>query len=184
MRLTIFRSGAAKRLTTAAILLATALTLPYGKVMAVDIATGIGAVEEGDDRGQAAALLHLGLANQWYSRFYLWGRSYGPVTETNAIITAAKQTQVFGSKSLTASAGISVMANQTAITYKDYPSENSSYTNTNFGLLLGLRYDIVTTKSFNLAASWDSHIFAAGDAVILLVTGRKQILGLTAGISL
>jgi hypothetical protein len=96
----------------------------------------------------------------------------------------AKQTEIFGSKSLTASAGFSLMANQTSISYKDYPQENSSFTNTNIGLLLGLRYNIVATKSFSLTASWDSHLFAAGDAVLLLVTGRKQILGLTAGVAL
>ena len=155
-----------------------------GKAQAVDIATGIGAVEEGDDRGQAAAVVHVGFQNQWYSRFYVWGRSFGPVTETNGILSVAKQTGVFGSKSMMASAGVSLMANQTDITYKGYPEESSSYTNTNIGLLLGLRYDIITAKKFSLSASWDSHIFAAGDAVILLVTGRKQILGLTAGISL
>lgn len=151
---------------------------------ALEVATGIGGVEEGDDRGQSAAILHLGLSSQWYSRFYIWGRSYGPVTETNGILAFAKQTEIFGSKSLTASAGFSLMANQTSISYKDYPQENSSFTNTNIGLLLGLRYNIVATKSFSLTASWDSHLFAAGDAVLLLVTGRKQILGLTAGVAL
>lgn len=184
MRVSEFRLNGFKTSFIAGFLSLTASILAPSKLQAIDIATGIGAIEEGDDRGRAAAVLHLGFQNQWYSRFYVWGRSYGPVTETDAILSFAKQTGVFGSKSFTASAGVSLMANQTSITYKDYPDESTSYTNTNVGLLLGLKYDIVTGKRFSLAASWDSHLFAAGDAIILLVTGRKQILGITAGITL
>ena len=151
---------------------------------AFDLASGLGFVEEGDDRAQTVALLHMGLQNQWYSRFYLWGRSFGPVRETNGIVAIGRQASVFSSKSLFASAGLSLMANETKITFKDYPEDNSSYTNTNVGLILGLRYELFSTKRVSVAASWDSHIYAAGTAAIFLVTGRKQILGLTAGIML
>ncbi len=184
MHLAIVNRWRPSRLLCAAFLATQFVSLLAQDARALDIAAGLGAVEQGDDRGQSAAIIHLGMQNQWYSRVYVWGRSFGPVTETNGILAAAKQTGVFGSKSIFASAGLSLMANQTAITYKDAPSENTSYTNTNVGLILGLRYSIVSTKTISLSASWDSHLYAAGDAVILLVTGRKQILGLTAGLSL
>ena len=154
------------------------------KVLAADFSAGVGALEEGDDRGRGAAILHAGFSNNWASRLYIWGRSYGPVTETDGILTAGKRYDIFGSKNLHSMLGISVLAERTSITYKDAPSDSSTYTSTNVGLMLGLNYDLYKAKTINVSLSWDSHLFAAGQAVLLLVTGRKQIVGVTAGISL
>ena len=148
-----------------------------------ELSTGAGALDEGDDHTRAAAMLHVKFDNSWMARSYLWGRSYGPVTETSGIISAGKQGPIFGSKSLTAAVGLSVMAENTSISYKDNPKDDSSFTSTNLGLLLGLNYTIFSTRLIKVSASWDSHLFAASDAIIFLVTGRKQIVGLTAGVS-
>lgn len=166
------------------LILSTSLAFASTRVHAIEMEAGVGALEEGDDRGRGAAIVHLGFNGDWVGRFYLWGRNYGPVNETSGIISFSKQTSVFGSKALSASIGGSAMAEQTVLSYKDAPGENSDYTSTNVGLALGLRYKIISGKTFSLSASWDSHIFAASEAVILLVTGRKQIIGLTAGVAL
>jgi hypothetical protein len=151
---------------------------------AAEIQAGIGAVEEGDDRGRGALIVSGAFTNNWWSKAYLWGRSYGPVTETSGIISVGKRFDLFGSKSLHSTVGFTSLAEHAAINYKDAPSESSAYTSTNFGLTLGVHYDIIKMKNLTITGSWDSHLFAAGEAILLLVTGRKQIVGLTAGMNL
>lgn len=151
---------------------------------AVEISAGIGALEEGDDRGRGAAIIAAAFTNNWWTKGYVWGRSFGPVTETAGILSVGKRFDLAGSKSLRSAIGFSSMAEHTAVKYDDAPSESSSFTSTNFGLMLGINYDIMKTKNVTITGTWDSHLFAAGEAIILLVTGRKQILGLTASINL
>lgn len=154
------------------------------KLAAAEVFAGVGAVEEGDDRGRGAFIINLRLANNWWTKTSLWGRSYGPVTETAGVLAVGKRFDLMGSKFLQSAVGVTSLAENTSIQFKDAPSESSSYTSTNLGLMLGLSYELYQTKYATLAASWDSHLFVAGEAGLLLVTGRKQILGLTAGISL
>ena len=166
-------------------LLAMTLTiLSHTSAHGAEFSMGIGALEEGDDRGRSAGILQATFANNWSSKFYLWGRTHGPVTETDGILAAAKRYDIFGSKNLHSSVGLSILAERTAIEYKDAPAESTSFTSTNVGLMLGLTYDVLRTKSLFVTASWDSHLFAAGEAVLLLVTGRKQVISVTAGIAL
>lgn len=151
---------------------------------AIEISAGLGALEEGDDRGRGAAIIAATFANNWIAKSYVWGRSYEPVTETAGILVIGKRFDLSGSKNIRPSIGFSTLAEHTAIKYEDVPDESSSYTSTNFGLMLGMNYDLMKSKTMTLSASWDSHLFAAGQGIILLVTGRKQILGLTATITL
>lgn len=151
---------------------------------ALEISAGVGALEEGDDRGRGAAIIAATFTNNWIAKSYVWGRSYEPVTETAGILVIGKRFDLSGSKNVKPSIGFSTLAEHTAIKYEDAPDESTSYTSTNFGLMLGINYELMKTKSMTLSASWDSHLFAAGEAIILLVTGRKQILGLTATITL
>ena len=72
---------------------------------------------------------------------------------------------------------------QTSVAYNDAPRESTSFTSTNAGLMLGLSYDLYTAKSMTVTASWDAHLFPAGQGILLLVTGRKQVIGVTAGIA-
>jgi hypothetical protein len=154
----------------------------HTKSYAATITAGVGLLDEGDDHGRTAAMAHVDMANNWISRGYLWGRTYGPVTETSGILSAGKQTGIFGLKTLQAAVGASLMAEHTAIAYKGHTSENNTYTSTNVGLMLGLKYEIYSSKMITVSASWDSHLFAAGSAIILLVAGRKQIVGVSAGV--
>ena len=150
---------------------------------ALEISAGVGALEEGDDRGRGAAILAIGFANDWDSKIYAWGRSYGPVTETDGMITVAKSFGMSGSKSFRSSVGGSVLMEQTSVAYHDAPGESTSFTSTNAGLMLGLSYDLYSVKSMTVTASWDAHLFPAGQGILLLVTGRKQVIGVTAGIA-
>jgi len=172
------------RLASIRILLLTCISLVASpeRLWAFDISAGAGALEEGDDRARPAAIVHMSFAEAYLARTYIWGRSFGPVTETGGIFSVAKRYDIFGSKSLGSICGLSAMAEKTTIKYADYPQENSSYTSTNAGLLFGLHYDLFASKNIKVAASWEAHVFPAGSAIIALVTARKQVLGLTAGI--
>lgn len=154
------------------------------KLSAAEFTAGVGALEEGDDRGRAAAVVQSVFSNNWWTKLYIWGRSYGPVSERSGIFVAGKRFDLFGSKDLRSSIGFSSLAEHTAIDYKDAPSESSSFTSTNFGVMFGVSYDVFKTKNITISTNWDSHIFAAGQAILLLVTGRKQIISITAGITL
>jgi hypothetical protein len=167
------------------ILLLTTTSLAFipQRSLAFEISAGGGALEEGDDRSRPAAIVHMSFPNNYISRAYMWGRTFGPVTETDGILTVAKRYDIFGAKSLGSVVGVSAMAEKTSIKYDDYPQENTSYTSTNAGLLLGLHYDLWTGRTLKVAASWEGHVFPAGGAVIFLVTARKQILGMTAGVT-
>ncbi len=175
-----FRFGVLLRVLVIA---ASSLVLTPSSSLALDISTGAGILDEGDDHSRTAAILRIGTDSNWTMQNYLWGRSYGPVTETSGIVSVGKKGSIFGSKSLVATVGFSLMAENSTISYKGYPEENASYTSTNAGLLLGLNYEIFSSKLVNVSFSWDSHLFAASEAIILLVTGRKQIVGLTAGVA-
>jgi hypothetical protein len=166
------------------VMVGTALIGAPGRVKAANVSAGVGAVEEGDDRGRGAFILNLHFANNWWTKTSVWGRTYGPVTETAGVLAFGKRFDLFGSKTLHSAVGATSLAENTSIKFKDSPSDSSSYTSTNLGLMLGLSFELYQSKYATLAASWDSHLFVAGEAGLLLVTGRKQILGLTAGISL
>jgi hypothetical protein len=151
--------------------------------VALDLSLGGGTVENGDDRGHGVAIAQLGFSNGWMGRTYYWGRTQGPVTETNHMLTAAKRFDLFGGKTLRGAAGLTVLSETTELKFKDYPEDNASATSTNAGVYLGLSYDLLAIKSVTINASWDAHLFPAGGAMLALVTGRKQVLGLSAGVA-
>jgi hypothetical protein len=153
-------------------------------VSAMDFSLGAGAVESGDDRPHGIAIAGVGFANQWTVRGYLWGRTQRPVTETNTMLTVAKRHDVFSGKIIQVSTGLTVLAERTEIKFADYPEDNDESTSTNAGLQLGVSWDILASGPFKVTASWEGHLFPAGGAALLLVTGRKQVIGLTGGIAL
>ena len=164
------------------LLMTFSLAYPVVPALAVDMSLGGGSVENGDDRAHGVAIAQVGFSNGWMSRLYFWGRTQGPVNETNTMLTAAKRFDLFGGKTLHGAAGLTAMTETTDIAYKDFPNENTSATSTNAGVYFGLSYDIFSIKPVTVSASWDAHLFPAGSAIIALVTGRKQVLGLTASV--
>jgi hypothetical protein len=147
--------------------------------LASDLGTGLTAIEEGDDRFRPAAVLHFSTASGFASRFYLYGRNYGPVQERNYLLSAGKRFDISG-KSLQGIVGIAAMADTTVIKFKDYPQDNSSYTTTNFGGAFGLHWIFLETNIIQLRATWDAHVFPAGSGFLFLANARKSGIGITA----
>lgn len=145
---------------------------------ALDLGTGLTAMEDGDDRLRPAGVVHF--ANgRFISRFYVYGRDYGPIQERNFLLSLSKRFDV-GSKSLQGIVGIAGLSDTTTIHFKDHPEDNMSYSSTNGGMAFGLHWTFLDTKRFQLKATWDAHVFPAGSGFIFLANARKSGLGLTA----
>lgn len=148
---------------------------------AADIGTGIVAVEDGDDRLRPAAVIHFATAGGFYTRGYAYGRDYGPVRERDYILSMGKRFDLSG-KTWQGLVGAAVLSDTTELRYNDYPEENTRFTSTNFGMAFGLHWTFIDTKALQVRATWDSHVFPAGAAIVYLANARKSTLGLTAGI--
>lgn len=157
---------------------------------AFELAAGLAAVEEGDDRLRPAAVLHLGINPQYAGRAYYYGRTYGPVTEATAVVAAVRRWGLFKSNTLTASCGLALMDEKTTLKFDDaadaavHDKVDDQY---NAGLAFGIAWTPLAAAKgpFYVSASWDSALFAAGlDGMILLSTGRKETLSLIMGVML
>lgn len=151
-------------------------------VQAAELGTGLVAVEDGDDRFRPAAVLHFATAGGFISRAYAYGRDYGPVRERDYILSLGKRFDL-PNKSWQAQVAAAVMSDTTELRYSDHPEENTKFTSTNFGMAFGIHWLFVNSKSVQVRATWDSHVFPAGAAVIYLANARKSTLGITAGTS-
>jgi hypothetical protein len=157
--------------------------VPFGKpIHAADFGTGIVGVEDGDDRLRPAAVLHAASAGGFISRFYLYGRDYGPVVERNYILSLGKRFDL-GSKAWQANIGFASMADVTTVKFPDTPDDDMTYTSTNFGMSFGLHWTLFELKLMQLKATWDSHVFPAGSGFIFLANARKSTLGIMGSVS-
>lgn len=148
-------------------------------VLAIEVGSGLEAIEDGDDRMRPAALLHVGTTGGLVSRFYLYGRNYGPVQERNYLLSVDKRFDI-GGKNWQGLIGIAGLCDTTTLKYDDHPEDNMSFSSTNVGMAFGLHWNIWELKKFQLKATWDAHIFPAGSGFIFLANARKSGLGLTA----
>ena len=163
-----------------------------------DLGLGFAAIEAGDDRTRPAAALHVGIDDFWVGRAYWYGQEFGPVRETTTIVAAARQWGIFKSDSLVARFGVAVMDDRTVIDFEE--EDDSSPTtgtgtsdlpadvaedNWNLGAEFGVAWRLPPKLSgpLFLEVGWDSHVFPAGSAAILLASGRRQALSLTMGVS-
>lgn len=147
---------------------------------ATEFGTGLVGVEDGDDRFRPAAVLHFATGS-FISRVYAYGRDYGPVRERDYILSLGKRFDL-PNKSWQAHVSAAVMSDTTEVHYSEHSEENSRFTSTNFGMAFGLHWIFVDTKAVQLRATWDSHVFPAGAAIIYLANARKSTLGLTAAV--
>lgn len=145
---------------------------------ALDIGSGIVAVEDGDDRLRPAAVLHAASTAGFISRFYLYGRDYGPVSERNMILSLGKRFDL-SSKTWQAHFGFAALSDTTTVKYVDSPDDSTSYTSYNAGMGFGIHWNFIDLKAFQMKATWDSHVFPAGYGFIFLANARKSTLGLT-----
>lgn len=168
-------------LATAALSLAFVAALTHS-ACAAEFGTGLVGVEDGDDRFRPAAVLHFATAGGFISRAYVYGRDYGPVRERDYILSLGKRFYL-PNKSWQAHVSAAVLNDTTEIHYSDNPEDNTRFTSTNFGMAFGLHWIFLETKTLQMRATWDSHVFPAGAAIIYLANARKSTLGLTAGIA-
>jgi hypothetical protein len=178
-----YRSFASRYFSRILLLLWFSLVLHGSNASAIDFKLGVGALENGDDRFHGVAVAHMSFSNQWLGQAYYWGRTQKPVTERNTMLTVGKQFDLSGSKSLRTAAGLTYLSETTEIKYADFPEENSKSTNTNGGLFLGVSWELYSMGATKFNVSWEGHLFPAGTAAILLVTGRKQVVALGGGVT-
>lgn len=152
-----------------------------------ELAAGMAAVEEGDDRLRPAVTLH-GAINELYAfRLYYYGREFGPVREDTIIISGHRRFALFNTDIIKAQIGVVLMDEATKISYdKSADKENNEEEhNGNLGAAAGISISLpAMMRPVYAHFSWDSHVFPAGLGGILLSTGRKQTLSLVAGMVL
>ena len=159
------------------------VAMPF-KASAAEFSVLVAAAEEGDDRLRPAVGLHGGFAGDFFARTWIYGRTFGPVTEKTVIVGGSKRWSVFGSKAVSAGFGLSGMLEKTSIQYSDAPDEDVEENRYNFGAILGIHYQKELFSSVVVSASWESHVFAAGSGILFLSTARKQILAVGMGVTI
>lgn len=148
-------------------------------LIAADLGSGLVAIEDGDDRMRPAALLHLGTNAGFVSRFYVYGRDYGPVEERNFLLSLDKRFDLAG-KTWQGIVGLAALYDMTTIEYDDHPEDNMNYSSSNFGAAFGIHWTFLEAKRFRMQATWDGHVFPAGTGFLFLANARKSAIGITA----
>ena len=160
------------------------------KSFAVGLELGLAAVDGGDDRAEPAALMRAYFGSSFYTQALLYGADFGPVTTRTGIISAGVISPLKGFDKVSVLAGISLMDEylgvyrQKRILPDGSASDPVNEHNFNFGGILGLRYEFFPKSPYRLSFGWESHLFIAGEAGILLVFGVKQAWSLAAGVNL
>ncbi len=151
---------------------------------AVELAAGLSAIEEGDDRLRPAISLHGAINESYALRMYYYGREFGPVREDTVLISGHRRFALFGTEFIKVNLGVALMDEFTKISYSksEDKSRNEEEHNTNIGGAAGISISLPPSMAPLYAhLSWDSHIFPAGVGGILLSTGRKQTISIVAG---
>lgn len=112
----------------------------------------------------------------------LYGRRFGAFTEATLILGMDEELKVFPWDDLTLLYGFSVMDQYTQRDSGMRPK--SEVHSLNLGVNIGLHYQVYRYENWTLHTGWDSHLFAAGFAFLLLTTARKSIFTLAAGYTL
>lgn len=169
------------------------LALIMDRAQGIEALGGISVVDEGDDRPRPAVHLQVGAKDRFQGRAYAWGRTFGPVAEQTILLAGGAE---FGlpklSKALSGVIGPALLWERTTIDPAESPDgaedvEGGQATtrddNGNLGLLLGVHYR-PSKGPFLIDFGWDSHIFLAGVAGLLLTTARRQALSISFGVTL
>lgn len=169
-------------------LLILSLQMYAAVAIASDVGVGIAAMDDMSNNAEPAAVVRVGWSKNLLSRYYYWGRTFGPVTERHHLVTLAGVQEVpslsfmnvhFGGQFLAQETVLYENAESKAMSNAPSPIRERSY---NMGGLVGLgahtNFGPVLCELY-----WDSHIFMVGSsAIIFLASARKQTVGLTVGV--
>ena len=170
-----------QRLRRALLWLGVSLALP-SQAGAWTLQYGQSYIEQGDFLVQPGVQLGLRDNKDRRYRFDFYGRRFGSFTEATAILGFDEALKIFPWPELQATYGVSFMDQYTA---RDSTlAAKKEIHSLNLGVNLGLDWRILTVDQWTLDAAWNSHLFAAGFAFILLTTARKSIFTLGVGYTL
>lgn len=152
---------------------------------ALELNSRLSGVEETDDILKPSVGFEVSAKSGLSSALTYWGRDFGPVSERRYLLTVFYKFQPLKSKLIRASLGGSVLNEITSINY-DSPYDHLSVEDVeyNLGGLFGVYFRFFEGASYLFEGHWESSIFPAGQAGMLLVTGRKQTIGLSFGVKL
>jgi hypothetical protein len=143
---------------------------------------GESVMEQGDYLLHPAIQLGLGLEDGTRYRLDFTGRRFGSFLEMTTMISRDEVIKIFPWPGLTARFGVTIMDAYTAY---DPPGEpKQSVHDVNVGLCLGIGYTIWSEDRWRINAEWNSQLYAAGFAFLLLTTARKSIFTLGAEVAL
>lgn len=152
------------------------------RVLALEVATGVSSVDEGDDRLRPAFVVHAGNGTNFYARYFLYGRKFSTVVERTQMGSLNYAWPLF-SGTWRAGLGLAQLSESITIKAIDDSDEPLSETNYNTGMSFGLFW-IPNIKPTHVSIGWESHLFLAGQAGLFLSTGRKESFSFVVGLAI
>ena len=139
-------------------------------------------MEESDDRLRPGISASLGLSSVEAS-LYHYSRKFGPVDESTFLLALAHRFPLPVSANLTAAVGVAGLRESTTIEFSAKDADhNVDEDRDNLGGFLSLKYARQIYESWYWQFAWEAALFPAGvSGGILLATGRKQLMTLSAG---
>lgn len=171
---------------TSSLLVLLALVCGHGRTAHAEtsLGVGLGAVEEGDDRLRPSLIGELAVTRIG-ARLTQYGTRYSLVSQQTSLVSMF-YTDAFsqaGWKFLNFEVGLWGLRETTKIKATAVSAARTEVLSSG-GVLLGLSARILDAGLFYSSVNWSSHLYLPGTAFILLSTGRRQVLSLTAGVQL
>lgn len=158
----------------------------YAHAQDWSLQAGISALEEGDDRYRPGILLHAGYL-EYSARYSYFEQSFGPVRQRTHILNVTRSFSIPEFDIVAIRLGLSPLLEHTRI---QFPFEKDESFNRNefawnLGACLGVFWELKESNGFRIQAAWDISLYPAGFlGGILLATGRKQLISISAGMAL
>ncbi len=115
-------------------------------------------------------------------RLDVQGQSFGAYRRIKALLGWDYALELLPWSEVQTYVGVSLLDQYTA--YHPAQGASSQEHDLNLGLNLGWAWNLYHYERWTLRATWDSHLFAAGLAFVLLTTARENVLGLGVEMSL
>ena len=148
----------------------------------MEIAGGVSSIDEGDDRLRPALVAHVGNGQNFYARYFYYGRKFSTVVERTNMGSLNYAWPLF-SGSWRAGVGIVELSESTEIKSLEEGTEGVSETNYNTGASFGLFW-VPQIRPAHIQIGWESELFLAGEAGLFLSTGRKEVFSFVLGFAL